>query len=159
MRGIPYLLHDVGTLKPSSGKRAGQALTGIDTPTLKGLWENAPYLHDGSAATLMDVITTANPNDQHGHTSQLTSLEKQQLVAYLLQIENSSAVDSDHDGDVDQADYGAFQVCMARLFGPYSPRCDWADLNGDAAIDSSDLAIFLACTSGADVPANVNCPN
>jgi DNA-binding beta-propeller fold protein YncE len=70
------LLHNVGTIKASSGKRNGQTLTGLDTPTLKGLWETAPYLHDGSAATLLDVLTTA-------------TLQKNQLVAYLQQIDDA----------------------------------------------------------------------
>ncbi|MCA9713549.1 MAG: PKD domain-containing protein, partial [Myxococcales bacterium] len=46
---VPFLLHDVGTLKPSSGGRLGGPLLGIDTPTLNGVWETGPYLHDGSA--------------------------------------------------------------------------------------------------------------
>ena len=36
-------------------------LLGLDTPSLLGVWETAPYLHDGSAATLRDVLTTAQP--------------------------------------------------------------------------------------------------
>ena len=52
-------LHDVGTLRTSSGKRLGGALTGIDTPTLLGIWETAPYFHDGSAPTLADVFRVA----------------------------------------------------------------------------------------------------
>jgi hypothetical protein len=44
-------LRDVGTIRqPGSGKRLGAQLTGIDPPTLRGLWDTAPYLHDGSAA-------------------------------------------------------------------------------------------------------------
>ncbi|HUR47323.1 MAG TPA: MBG domain-containing protein, partial [Candidatus Saccharimonadales bacterium] len=50
------VFHDVGTLKPSSGQRLGSALTGLDTPTLLGLWETGPYLHDGSASTLEQAI-------------------------------------------------------------------------------------------------------
>lgn len=49
-------LHDVGTLRTTSGQRLGGPLSGIDTPTLLGLWETAPYFHDGSAATLDDVF-------------------------------------------------------------------------------------------------------
>jgi DNA-binding beta-propeller fold protein YncE len=49
-------LRDVGTLRETSGGRLGGALTGIDTPTLLGLWQTAPYFHDGSAATLDDVF-------------------------------------------------------------------------------------------------------
>jgi hypothetical protein len=83
------VLHDVGTIKASSGKRLGGPLTGIDTPTLKGVWDSAPYLHDGSAATLLDVLTTANAGNRHGMTSGLGAAELQQLVAYLQQIDDS----------------------------------------------------------------------
>jgi len=80
-------LHDVGTLKPSSGTRGGMPLLGLDTPSLLGVWETAPYLHDGSAATLRDVLTSQNTNDQHGFTSALTPEQLDQLVAYLQQID------------------------------------------------------------------------
>lgn len=39
--------------------RLGQPLTGIDTPTLLGVWNGAPYFHDGSAPTLEDVFMIA----------------------------------------------------------------------------------------------------
>ena len=84
-------LHDVGTLADTSGQRLGGPLTGIDTPTLLGIWETAPYLHDGSAPTLRDVLTTRNPDDQHGEVSTLSSDEVDQLVAYLLQIDGHEA--------------------------------------------------------------------
>lgn len=50
---------DVGTLRTSSGQRLNAALTGIDTPTLLGLWTGAPYFHDGSAKTLDEVFRVA----------------------------------------------------------------------------------------------------
>jgi hypothetical protein len=88
-----FILHDVGTLKPGSGRRLNDTLKGLDTPTLLGIWETGPYLHDGSAATLMDVITTANPHDRHGNTSHLTEQERKQLVAFILQLDASEAPD------------------------------------------------------------------
>jgi hypothetical protein len=57
-----------------------------DTPSLRGLYDSAPYLHDGSAATLYDVLTTRNPSDQHGVTSHLTDQELQGLVAFMLAL-------------------------------------------------------------------------
>ncbi|MEO1365594.1 MAG: hypothetical protein AAFX50_00350 [Acidobacteriota bacterium] len=48
-------LHDVGTLRSSSGQRLGGALPGIDTPTLLGLHSTGPYLHDGSAPAVGPV--------------------------------------------------------------------------------------------------------
>lgn len=53
------MLHNVGTLRTSSGQRLGAVLSGIDTPTLQGLWASAPYFHDGSAKTLDEVFRVA----------------------------------------------------------------------------------------------------
>jgi large repetitive protein len=83
-------LHLVGTTKvPGSGTRLGAPLTGLDTPSLKGVWATAPYLHDGSAATLLDVLTTQNTSALHGVVAGLTSTQLSQLVAYLQQIDGS----------------------------------------------------------------------
>ncbi len=76
--------HDVGTLSETSGMRMGGELDGLDTPSLLGIWRTAPYLHDGSAATLMEVLVEANPEDEHGVTSDLSSEELSALEAYLL---------------------------------------------------------------------------
>jgi DNA-binding beta-propeller fold protein YncE len=58
----------------------------FDTPTLVELWRTAPYLHDGSAATLREVLTTRNPKDEHGKTSHLSPGEIDDLVQYLLSL-------------------------------------------------------------------------
>lgn len=52
-------LHDVGTIRTTSGGRLGEPLLGIDTPSLLGLWASPPYFHDGSAATIEDVFRIA----------------------------------------------------------------------------------------------------
>lgn len=83
--------HDVGTLTALSGMRLGGTLDGLDTPTLLGVWETAPYLHDGSAATLHDVLVARNPDDRHGAVSTLSAVEIEQLVAYLLQLDGLEA--------------------------------------------------------------------
>ncbi len=82
------VLHRVGTQKGSSGSRLGKPIAGFDTPSLKGLWRSAPYLHDGSAETLEAVLTSSNTHDFHAPVSQLTTTERSQLVAYLLQIDD-----------------------------------------------------------------------
>lgn len=81
------LLHDVGTLSARSGARLGLPLSGLDTPTLHGLWHSAPYLHDGSAATLREVLIDANPTDAHGVTSGLSETQLTDLEAYLLSLD------------------------------------------------------------------------
>jgi YVTN family beta-propeller protein len=58
----------------------------FDTPTLRELWRTAPYLHDGSAATIRDVLTTRNPKDEHGKTSQLSTQQIDDLAEYLLSL-------------------------------------------------------------------------
>ncbi len=76
--------HNVGTLETSSGLASGGSLEGINTPTLKGLWESAPYLHNGAVATLAEVLGNAV------HTGgELTAQEKTDLEAYLLQIDRN----------------------------------------------------------------------
>jgi hypothetical protein len=73
-------LHDVGTIhQPGSGQRLGGELTGIDVPTLRDVWATAPYLHDGSAATLAEAITA------HSGVT-LSGTELSNLVAYVEQI-------------------------------------------------------------------------
>jgi PKD repeat protein len=81
------LLHDVGTIGPGSGLRLGEPLTGLDTPTLHELWNSPPYLHDGSAQDLLEVLTAKNLGDLHGATSSLSAAELASLVAYLLSLE------------------------------------------------------------------------
>jgi len=71
--------HDVGTAS-EPGELAGPEM---DTPTIRGLTHTAPYLHDGSAPTLYDVLVTMNPADQHGITSHLAPDEIADLIAFL----------------------------------------------------------------------------
>jgi YVTN family beta-propeller protein len=85
-------LHDVGTITALSGQHAGGPLFGVDTPTLLGVWETPPYLHDGSAPTLRDVLTTKNSTDLHGYVSSLSSQEIDQLIAYVSQIDSELPV-------------------------------------------------------------------
>jgi len=72
--------YDVGT-------RCACDHTGVfDTPSLIELWRTAPYLHDGSAATVNDVLTTRNPHDEHGSTSHLTPAQVADLANYVLSL-------------------------------------------------------------------------
>lgn len=58
----------------------------FDTPTLVEIWRTGPYLHDGSAATLREVLIDRNPRDKHGKTSHLSDTELNTLIAYLLSL-------------------------------------------------------------------------
>jgi YVTN family beta-propeller protein len=91
------ILHDVGTCV-TSGKWIDVAMpaeTGdarsacsFDTPTLRGVSDSAPYLHDGSAATLADVFRLApgmvgavNPA-----ATSLSASDQAAIIAYLQSL-------------------------------------------------------------------------
>jgi mono/diheme cytochrome c family protein len=73
--------HDVGT------RNGRDSRADFDTPSLTELWRTAPYLHDGSAATLKDVLTTRNAGDKHSKTSGLSAQDLGDLVQYLLELD------------------------------------------------------------------------
>ena len=58
----------------------------FDTPSLIELYRTAPYLHDGRAATLMQVLSDFNKKDEHGVTSDLTEQQLRDLEAFLMTL-------------------------------------------------------------------------
>lgn len=58
----------------------------FDTPSLLEAWRSGPYLHDGRAATIRDVLTTFQRDDQHGVTSKLTPQQIDDLVEFVLSL-------------------------------------------------------------------------
>jgi hypothetical protein len=86
--------HDMGTITVASGSRLNGALTAIRTPSLIELWDSAPYFHDGSAATLEDVLTRGN------HTRNYTATQRQDLIEYLRSIDRELYIDDDASFDV-----------------------------------------------------------
>jgi YVTN family beta-propeller protein len=77
LKGTDQKLFDVGTKKTTDN-------TGLlDTPQLTNIAITAPYLHDGSAATLEQIWTVFNPEDKHGRTNDLTKDELNDLIEYL----------------------------------------------------------------------------
>jgi hypothetical protein len=62
------------------------------------------------------------------------------------------AADLDDDGDVDQNDFAAFQLCISGGGIPLTPGCNKADLNHSNTVDTSDLNMFLPCMAGANQP-------
>jgi len=73
--------HDIGTGKGSEAKKE------FDTPTLIEVWRTAPYLLDGRALTILDVLSKKhNPKDQHGKTLNLTKQELTDLAEYVMSL-------------------------------------------------------------------------
>ena len=73
--------HDVGTRS-----QYDKATDLFDTPALVEVWRSAPYLHDGSAATIRDVLTTRNPRNEHGSVGKLTPQQIDDLVVFVLSL-------------------------------------------------------------------------
>ncbi len=80
-RTVPFL-HDPaeGGTDPAYALRT--ATGKYRTTPLRGLWQHPPYFHDGSAATLLDVV---NHYDRH-FGLQLTPAQKADLVEYLKSL-------------------------------------------------------------------------
>ena len=70
---------NIGTIKSSSGLRLNAALTGIDVPTLRDVWATAPYMHDGSAATLEAAVRA------HNNVS-VSDADLPKVTAYLREL-------------------------------------------------------------------------
>lgn len=85
----PNVRHDIGTIKATTGKRLNTTLDGLDTPTLLGVWQTAPYLHDGSAKTLEDAIR-AHSKITALANNKITRDEITHLINYLKQLDNES---------------------------------------------------------------------
>lgn len=120
----PFFVHDVGTtnvfdrtnpfdIASDKGGRVGftlfqneqnqipgnrNTLNQYLTPVLNDVWNTAPFLHDGSAPTLLDVVRPCstqrgscevfgkgrNVDDLHGSTSFLSARQLNDLVAFQL---------------------------------------------------------------------------
>ncbi len=113
--------YDIGTLKETSGSRLGDPLTGIDTPTLLGIWQTAPYLHDGSAETLEDVLIAENPNELHGETHMLNGDALDDLVKYLKQLDGWSVAIEEPDQVTEEPPLGEAPLSNAQASG-----CAWS---------------------------------
>jgi DNA-binding beta-propeller fold protein YncE len=83
--------HDIGTISREEVAKLvapdkPDPRRGYNTPSLLGIARTAPYFHDGTAATLRDVLTSANPGDRMGRTADLKPAEVDALVAYLTTL-------------------------------------------------------------------------
>jgi DNA-binding beta-propeller fold protein YncE len=86
------LLHDVGTCNTSAYPDVAhddidndlRAACLFDTPSLSGVASTPPYLHDGTAATLMDVLE--NTRGTMGDITGLSADDEAALVEYLRSL-------------------------------------------------------------------------
>jgi cytochrome c peroxidase len=87
-------LHDVGTCVTApypdmphtdmNGDPRDGCANGFDTPTLRGIADSAPYLHDGSAATIKDALIQTK--GKMGNISNLSDADLDALVEYVRSL-------------------------------------------------------------------------
>jgi hypothetical protein len=65
--------------------------------------------------------------------------------------------DLDNDTDIDQEDFGLFQMCLSGDGSLHKQGCDIADLDSDGDVDRYDFAIFQSCMTGPNNPIDPNC--
>ena len=58
----------------------------FDTPSLVEIWRTAPYLYDGRANTVKELLAKNNPDNTHGATQGLTPEELTDLSEYILSL-------------------------------------------------------------------------
>jgi DNA-binding beta-propeller fold protein YncE/mono/diheme cytochrome c family protein len=58
----------------------------FDTPTLIEVWRTPPFLYDGRAETLKDMMTKFNDGDRHGITHSLSEKQLTDLAEYVLSL-------------------------------------------------------------------------
>ena len=75
--------HDIGLTGYTSGV---DFRSRFDTPALLECYRTGPYLHDGRAATLLEIFTDHNPHNTHGLTKGLSLNQLHDLVAYLRSL-------------------------------------------------------------------------
>jgi mono/diheme cytochrome c family protein len=75
-------LHPVGEVVSEPGYAARSATKQYRTAPLRGVWQHAPYFHDGQAATLEEVVRTYNARKSLG----LSAAEISDLAQYLKSL-------------------------------------------------------------------------
>jgi cytochrome c peroxidase len=82
---LPPLFTDLKPHAVGTGK-FDQLTDEFYTPSLIEVWRTAPYLHDGSAATVREALTTHNKSNRRGNTTNLSPDQINDLTAYVLTL-------------------------------------------------------------------------
>ncbi len=58
----------------------------VDVPHLHGVYDSAPYLHDGRAKTLEEIFSRYNSEQKHGKAHELSQEELADLLRYVREL-------------------------------------------------------------------------
>lgn len=166
--------YDAATGQLSAGKYVNGAFTNLLGSPLTGLasrWHRLRIECSGSTITYRvngaRILTVSDASHARGYfglghlSTYATSSNMHGTRADNLRAGTSLAVqpgDMNFDGDVDSADFGAFQICMqGDGVAQGDLACQGARLDADGDVDETDASLFIGCWSGANVPANPAC--
>jgi hypothetical protein len=139
---LTYIISDDAawlSVAPDSGSSAGEE----DTVTVSIDVAGLPAGTHNAAITVESAEATNSP---------------QTIAVSLTLAVPVIPADFDHDGDVDQSDFGVFQGCLTGPgIGQSDPACAGARLDADEDVDQSDVAIFLECMSGPNQAGDPSC--
>lgn len=106
-------------------------------------------VHGMAASQYQAQITLADPNALNS---------PQQIQVGLNVVKPLVPGDFDGDCDVDQSDFGHFQICYTSPGVEVTdPACRDARLDPDVDVDLADFGVFQLCMSGANKPASPDC--
>lgn len=150
------------------GKRA--ALVDYVTPVLNDVWNTAPYLHDGTAPTLLDVVRPCDPqltdcyqrglgrnvDDLHGVTSILTPQQLNDLVAFQKAPHNPvGAIEAAVKAG--RLSLDVLQVKFGKRAGRGSFRVSAKVMPGELAVEpgTAGASLTLAVPAGEEMEMHV----
>jgi hypothetical protein len=126
------------TVSPGGGTSSGSS----DPSTVLVSYDTSGF----AVGTYTANITIADPAAGNGP-----------LIVPVTLVMRTVGPDFDHDGDVDQSDFGHLQACMTALGALPAAGCSDADLNHDGTVDQNDVSVFVGCMSGEGIVAVPTC--
>ena len=113
----------------------------LNTPSLMRLSISSPYLHDGSATTLSEVLTLAPLNSVHGVQESLTSQQLMDLIAFTEAIEPPTQM-------VVEREYS--ELTVPQKFDSLAARAK-IDFEINFEYDDDDIILKIGYRHGANV--------
>jgi hypothetical protein len=164
LKAATFVTQDPSNKTITQGQSATFTVTATGEGTLSYQWQkngtnvtNGGHYAGCTTATL--TVSNADSNDATNYRCVVTGGcgAVTSNAATLTVNAPTQPGDFDQDTDVDHEDFGFLQRCYGVTDLAQEPACEPADLNADSVINNSDFTLFVGCTSGSNVPANMNC--
>lgn len=138
---------------------SGSPLSGI-VPLTVNFTDSSTGTIDTWTWNFGDTATSHDRNPSHQYTTPNTytvtltvsgpaGSDSETKISYVTALEPLYKGDMDGDRDVDQEDFGLFQVCYTGSGAGFVPTgCEDADLDKDIDVDLVDFSQFQACFFG-----------